>query len=167
MKLIPLILIIALALASCHYPHKGKPGNGTDSTGNGSGATLGTQAISLDTANVMIGSYLKSINSSVIDTNIKSLIVNADTLRKYLTDTTIKNIKLIFAQTQSFISTAGYGTYAGYSCNGLTLVVVGINSSSNYVLNAQGMVYDQCTQCPNNCPTTGTASNDLIELSKK
>jgi PBP1b-binding outer membrane lipoprotein LpoB len=155
MKLIPLILIIALALTSCHYPHKGKPGNGTDSTGNGSGATLGTQAISIDTANMMIGSYLKSINCPAVDTNINSLIVNADTLRKYLTDTTIKNIKLMFAQPTSFIATAGYGAYAGYSYNGVTLVIVGMNSSNNYVLNS-----------PIHCPLTGTASNSLIVEAK-
>ncbi|HVX00398.1 MAG TPA: hypothetical protein VHA52_08195 [Candidatus Babeliaceae bacterium] len=171
MKLFPFILATAFAaLTSCTPKHHPSQPPGTDTTGNGSGAsvdTSGSAPISVDTANAMISSYLKGANCyAIVDTNLKSLIVNADTLRAYLNDTSIKSLKLMFAEKTSYINACGFGANAGYSSRGLTLVIVGVNRSGNYVLNSQGMVYDRCNACPTVCPV-GTASNDLIVESKK
>jgi hypothetical protein len=122
--------------------------------------------VSIDSANKMVSSYLASINYPQDDTDVYSLILNADSLRAYLSDTRIKNIKIMMAQTLSYINNVGYGQYAGYQCGALTNVIVGYDSLGNYVYyispGRPPMVMDHMCACPNICPERGTAQSNLF-----
>src|SRR4051812_7970292 len=50
----------------------------------------GSQFISMNTANAMISSYLTSLGGSANDTDVRSFSVNADQLRAYLADSSVK-----------------------------------------------------------------------------
>lgn len=116
-------------------------------------------SISIDSANRMLNSYLASTSGN--DSDLHSLIFDADTLVKYLTDTTrgrIRKVKLMLAHRLDFINNGNYGRNAGYDLNALTLVIAGCDSNGNYVYNARNMVYDYCQPCPYNCPS----SNDTL-----
>lgn len=119
--------------------------------------------IPVDTANKMIQSYLNSItDSGSANVQLQSLIMNADALREYLNDTSIKEVKVMFAHTLNYINSGNGGQYAGYKANALTIIFAGYNSAGNYVIAPENMVPDGTKPCPPSCPVTGTASNPLI-----
>lgn len=118
--------------------------------------------IPVDTANKMISSYLRSLDGS--DDNLRSLILNAETLRQYLKDSSIKKIKVMFAHTQNYINSGHGGEASGMKSGSLTIVLVGFGSDGNYVYppGDSNKVIDRATPCPTNCPTFGNASDDLL-----
>jgi hypothetical protein len=117
--------------------------------------------IPLDSANKMIGSYLYSINSSYNDSDLRSFTINADSLRSYLDNGDVKNIKLIFAHTLNYIN-AGYdGVNSGFESGALTIIIAGYDNSGNYVYR-NGMVLDHSKPCPYACPS-GQAINDYLQ----
>ena len=123
--------------------------------------------IPVDSANKMISSYLNSIDYQHNDTDLRSLIFNADSLVTYLTTTGLTNVKLMFAHSLEYINNGGQDKYAGYQSGALTLIVAGYDTSGNYVYysyssTSPGMVLDQSMPCPTSCPVTGTASSDLL-----
>ena len=129
-------------------------------------AQLFTQPIPVDTADSMIQCYLNSIHYPSNDTNVTSFIVNADTLRNYLNDTSngkIVQVKLMLAHTLNCVHSPAADANCGYNNKALTIVIVGYDKNNNYVLNPQGMVYDRAQTCPPYCPSSGTASNALIQ----
>lgn len=121
-----------------------------------------------DTANRMIQSYLNSIDSldpegGADNQQLYSLIVGADELRTYLSDTSIKNVKVMFAHTLDYINAGNGNRPAGLKSGALTIVFGGFDKEGNYVY-APGMkVPDMAKACPPKCPTKGTASNNLFE----
>lgn len=117
--------------------------------------------LSKDTANRMIESYLQSIQRST-DTPLNCLIVNADSLRAYLNDTSIKNVKLMFAHTSSWVNSAHEGRPAGYKAGALTIVLAGYNSAGDYVYYNGNEVMDNARPCPTLCPINGTAQQSLL-----
>ncbi len=120
------------------------------------------QYITTDTANVMLKSYLMSINSGGNDTNLHAVIFNANCLRDYLSDTTIVNVKIMFAHTMAYIDSGHAGQNCGYGSRKLTFIIAGYDSANNYVMHNQNKVLEMGLPCPDLCPTTGTASNDLL-----
>jgi hypothetical protein len=123
--------------------------------------------IPVDSANKMISSYLNSINYQSNDTDLRSLIFNADSLITYITSAKLANVKLMFAHTLDYINNGGKDQYAGYQSGALTLVIAGYDSSGNYVYynypSAQmSRVLENSMPCPTACPATGTASSDLL-----
>ena len=117
--------------------------------------------IPLDSANKMISSYLYSINSSYNDSDLRSFTINADSLRSYLDNSDVKNVKLIFAHTLNYIN-AGYdGVNSGLESGALTIIIAGYDNSGNYVYR-NGMVLDHSKPCPYACPT-GQAVNDYLQ----
>lgn len=111
------------------------------------------QPIPIDSANKMLNSYLASIQGS--DTALHSLSFDADTLIRYLTDTSrgkIKTVRLMLAHRLDYINSGHYGRNAGYDADALTLVIAGCDTSGNYIYNSRNMVYDYCFPCPHNCP---------------
>ncbi len=151
--------------------------NNTDSTKEPSGAagdqlqslttgdTLGVARclINKDSANKMLNSYITSLNGNPNDSNLYSLIINANAMRNYLNDNPdIKNIKFMFAHTLDYINSGHYGQPAGYKSGALTLVIAGYDSSNNYVYIGADMVMDNLVPCPNNCPPSGTAAQNTF-----
>jgi len=117
--------------------------------------------IPIDSANKMIGSYLYSINSSYNDSGLRSFTINADSLRSYLDNGDVNNIKLIFAHTLNYIN-AGYdGVNSGLESGALTIIIAGYDNSGNYVYK-NGMVLDHLKPCPYTCPS-GQATNDYLQ----
>lgn len=173
-KLLILLSSVMLFTVSCKQNvHNTHETNDTTTTNtppttspDSAGAQLFTQPIPVDTADSMIQCYLNSINHPSNDSDITSFIVNADTLRSYLNDTSrgkITQVKLMFAHTLSCVHSPHANSNCGYNDKALTIIVVGYDKNNNYVLNAQGMVYDRTQTCPPYCPTSGTAANDLIQ----
>lgn len=119
--------------------------------------------ISVDSANRMLSSYIRSRQS---DADLYSLIINADTLRSYLNDTTagvIKEVKLMFAHRMDYINKGNDGIPCGLGNYGLTLIIAGYDENGDYVLINGNSVLDNCAPCPATCPTlSGNASENLL-----
>lgn len=160
MKRIIVTLAISLILFSCT--------NENDNTGkkqekNVLNQSLGEELnyISKDSANKMIQSYLSSLGNDT-GNNLQCIILDAKTLRQYLSDTSISRVKVMFAHTLNYINSGHGGQPAGYTPYEFTIVLAGFNSAGNYVLAPGNMVPDRGEPCPDNCTTVGTASSPLI-----
>lgn len=113
--------------------------------------------ITKDSANKMIQSYLTSIDDPNNTEALRSLIVDADAMRKYLADTTIKEMKLMLAHTLQYINSGNQGQPAGYKATALTLILAGFNASGNYVYYDTEFILNRARPCPPLCPPAGTA----------
>lgn len=159
-----LIVIAVLAIYACN-----KKNATVDTQLNKPGKTLDFRSYALmgldspfllpDTANVMIQSYLSSIADE--PNQLKSLIVDANALRYYLQNTDITSVKLMFAHKKSYIEADGT-ILPDMDYRALTIVIAGFDANNNYIYSPQGAVMDFCVPCPNECPTYGTASNNIL-----
>lgn len=113
--------------------------------------------ITTDQANRMIQSYLTSINYPQRNYELRAVSVNADSLRQYLNDTSIRRIQIMIAHRMDYIKSGGEGKKPPYGKFGLTAIVAGLNSSNNYVYHI-GNVMDNSLPCPDMC-----ASSALLE----
>ncbi|RYD52132.1 MAG: hypothetical protein EOP52_08115 [Sphingobacteriales bacterium] len=115
-----------------------------------------SQSISIGAANEMISSYLSSVQFPTQDTAIRSFAFDADTLRSYLADTSIKTIRFHMAHTPTQIRSAP-GVYAGYNPQALTMIIVGYSENDVLIKNKHNGVYEHLYPCPHQCsgPTTG------------
>ena len=175
-KLFIAVTLLAVVVLACNkekqttVPQSTSAVSQSTSQNHHSGARLGDSSclfISQSDANQMIGSYIYSVNNdpnnTVNNPDLHALIVNADSLRAYLTNPNIKSVKLIYAHTMSYINAGNYGKNAGYSANAMTMVIAGVDAQGNYVYFGQlQRVLDHCSPCPSNCPN-GTAGNDLLQ----
>lgn len=118
--------------------------------------------ISVDSANKMLQSYIdsKPPNDS---SQLISLIVDADDLRFYLSDTSIIGLKLMLAHPLEYINSGNEGVNGGLQSDALTVVFAGFDSNGNYVLKPDNKVPNKAQRCPPFCIISGTASNNLIE----
>ena len=120
---------------------------------------LDSPFLSSDTANVMIQSYLDDLDNS---NQLKSLIVDANALRYYLQNTNITSVKLMFAHKLSYVRNPSSDALPDMDYRALTIVIAGFDANNNYIYSPQGAVMDFCKPCPNECPTGGTASSDIL-----
>lgn len=157
-KLSILTILICFGFACTN---RGKDDNAGKTAKTLTNAAQPSTFITIDSANKMIQSYLTSINYPDNKDSLLSLSLNANDLRTYLADTSITDIKLMFAHRLDYINAGDSGKYCGYSTHGLTLVVAAFNSLGNYVFHNGTHVMDYATPCPYNCPP-GTASNALL-----
>lgn len=111
--------------------------------------------VSVSTANDYITTYIDNYFDTG-KTPVKSMIMSADLLRGYLSNSNIENVK--------FMLGARTVTDNGVDTEVLTLIVAGYDANGNYILTQNGMVLDQTKPCPPNCPTVGKAANDHIVL---
>lgn len=132
-------------------------------SGSYSPEELSNYFISKDSANKMLSSYQASISSADADSNLRSLIVNADALRKYLSDTSIKEVKIMLAHTLDYINSGHQDQAAGYKPKALTVIMAGYDDRGDYVYGPGNTVPNRAKPCPNECPTTGSASSSLLE----
>jgi hypothetical protein len=110
----------------------------------------------------MINSYLYSINSQQNDSDVRSYIINADSLRAYLSNAEIKNVKLMFAHTLAYIDAGQTGMPAGYQSGALTIVIAGYDATGDYTYYGGGYVLDHAVPCPYTC-APGDAANPLLQ----
>lgn len=122
---------------------------------------LDSPFISIDTANVMLNSYLNSIQNNPDE--VKSFIVDADALRYYLQNTNIKHVKLMLAHKRSYVRSGGANQYAGMDYNAMTMVIAGFGSDNDYIYSPQGAVMDFSIPCPHGCPGSGTAASNTLQ----
>lgn len=123
-----------------------------------------TTCIPKDTANKMISSYITSLNGNTDNINLYSLIIDADQLRLYLSNTNIKHVKLMFAHTLDYINSGHGGQNCGYKSGALTLIIAGYDADNNYVYYDGNMLMDRLNPCPTACPSSGTASNNTFPV---
>lgn len=121
-----------------------------------------SQFIPIDSANKMLLSYLNSINYQSNDTDLHSIIFDAGQVRTLLSDTAIKNIKIMFSHSLDYINGGGGNTNCGYTAKELTVIISGYDNNGNYVYNPSGTVLEIGNPCPPNCISQGTASQDLL-----
>jgi hypothetical protein len=165
---IALLVLLAFSFTACKEKKEKK--DEARSHGHGHGDGPGSyEYISKDTANKMLSSYLVSINSTENDTDLRSLIINADTLRAYLADTNIKDIKIMMAHTLSYINSGGLNHPCGYDARDLTFIIAGYSYTDNYIYYTTKSVpitpdvINHGMPCPSSCPPYGTAASDLLE----
>jgi hypothetical protein len=119
-----------------------------------------SEFISIDSANRMISSYLASIDGAT-DEQLHALIIDADSLRAYLSNDSVRNVKLMFSHTLQYINSGRYGQPVAYTPGALTLVIAGYDGQGNYIFH-HGKALERSMPCPTNCLSTGTASSDLL-----
>lgn len=128
-----------------------------------------TAMIPIDSANRMISSYLNSINYTVNDSDIRSLILDADAFRDFLGHPTIgsqvEQFKVSFAHTLDFINSGHENQNAGYQSGALTIVITGLDDNGNYVHYPGGLAIDNASHCPPSCPA-GTGGNNLLMITQ-
>lgn len=123
----------------------------------------GTSFISLDTANMMISSYIKAIDPTQNPDQIHSLICNADSLVAfYNANPSVRYFKLSFAHNMTYIHNGHYGIMPKPNDNAITMIITGIDASHNYVRSPVGYIIDNLTPCPDQC-VSGIAGGDLIQ----
>lgn len=114
-------------------------------------ATPNGAEVPVATANGYITQYIDDYYTPGI-MPVKSLILDADLLRSYLSNPDITNIKFM-------LGVRPFGTDET-----ITLVVAGYDANGDYILTSSGNVLDHANPCPTNCPTVGNAQNDLIVI---
>jgi len=113
----------------------------------------------------MLTSYLNSIHYTQNDTYLRSVIFDADSLRRLLNDNShgeIKHIKIMFAHTLDYINGGHADQMAKYRSGALTLIIAGYDDEGNYIYYPLGKVLNNGIPCPTSCPATGTATDDLL-----
>lgn len=120
--------------------------------------------IPVDSANKMLRSYLTSVNAD-IDSNkqLQALIMDADALREYLSNPSIKKVKVMFAHTLDYINAGHGGENCGYTPGQLTIIFAGYDSENNYIFAPGNLVPNRAKPCPTNCSVTGTAANMYLQ----
>ena len=157
-----MILAAISALAACQTSEK-KSTKTTDSTVSKVKDEQST-FIPIDSANKMISSYINSIDYKNNDSDLVSVRVNAQDLRKMLNDMvgseTITEVQIKLAHTLNYINDGHANQPAGYNKDALTFVLIGINAQGDYV-NAGTAVLNHSIPCPTSCPP-GSGGEPLI-----
>ncbi|WP_293299847.1 hypothetical protein [Pedobacter sp. UBA4863] len=152
------ILLPILVLAACNQNTQ-NPAQVTNVTS--------TAIISRDTANMMVSSYLSSINVAANDTDVRSFFIDAAPIKALFDSAAIgasvKQLKIFLAHTPQYIHGGGQNINCGYRKNGITLVITGVDLAGNYVYLPDQTAVNRSTSCPSNCPT-GTSGNNLLIL---
>jgi hypothetical protein len=116
-------------------------------------STVNGAEISVATANEYIERYLANYFTPG-KTPVKSMIIDAQMLRNYLSNPDIQNVK--------FVLGAMDYVHQGVTTEVFTLIVAGYDAAGNYILTPNGLVIDQTKPCPPDCPPIGNAGNDFI-----
>lgn len=135
-------------------------------TGNPSAPPPPTSSvfIPVSLANRMIKSYLDGMDTNDNKNEIRSWLVNADSLRYFLSlhNEKIVNLKLMLAHNTDYINAGHEGERAPAGSNALTLVIAGVDAENNYVYTDEGTVPERCQPCPEECIGSGNAASDTL-----
>ena len=164
-------LFMLLALAACSKEETAAPTSHSPVTDRAPSTTFSlsglpnlaryagddySQSIPVTLANQMIGSYLSSVSYPSYDTALRSLTFDADTLRSYLQDTSIKTLRFYMAHTPAYIA-SNKDKYAGLNPGAITLIIAGLNDDDEVIRNKRGEVYEHMQNCPAVCPGNSSA----------
>ena len=116
--------------------------------------------ICVDSANKMLQSYLASLNDAD-DSSLHCLIFDADSLRAYLANPNIKNVKLMFGHSLEYINEGHYGQPTGYTSGNLTIIIAGYDVNGTYIYKGGNKVLDHGAPCPTYCGS-GAASSPTL-----
>lgn len=165
MKKTLLVLTATCALAACQTQEKKE----VKTEANAATAKVMDEQstfIPIDSANKMISSYINSIDYKHNDSDLVSVRVNAQDLRKMLDSMvgseTITEVQIKLAHKLSYINDGHANQPAGYNKDALTFVLIGINAQGDYV-NASTAIMDHSIPCPENCPTGTAASPQIVK----
>ncbi|MEZ5017938.1 MAG: hypothetical protein R2800_12845 [Flavipsychrobacter sp.] len=115
--------------------------------------TIGGE-ITVSDANSHINAFISSYFTPG-DFPVKSFIFDAGLLKSYLDNNpSIVNMKFMLAEKEFLVD--------GNTKVMPTMVLVGYDSSGNYVKLSNGKVLNSAEPCPTMCPTVGAAANDNI-----
>lgn len=156
------VAVITVSIVSCSREKVAEPGaeaaravvpNAGITNARVVSASDFSQPISIDTANRMIASYLASVNYPYVDTSVRSLSFDADTLRAYLADSRITTMRFVLAHQQSYLNaaTGRFGKNIGTRVNALTIIAVGLSDNGTVIRNSSNGVYEHAVPCPNIC----------------
>jgi len=157
------VAVLALTLNACQQstPQNEKAAISTDTLSMDD--NYKAHLIPVDSANKMIGSYLSSLPADSQDSELQSLIMNAAVLREYLADTSIRNVKIMFAHTLDYINSGYEGQPAGYKSGALTIIFAGYDAKGDYIFAPGNMVPNHTVPCPNHCVGSGSAASSLLQ----
>lgn len=152
------VCINAVLLDACNHftlldlfpASSAQTGNPEETGSNGDYSTL----ISIDTANRMIKSYLNSIDYKVNTKEIRSWSFNANVLRTYLNSEKgkdITDVRFFLAHTMSYIMSGHEGQRLPDDSHGLTLIIIGVDSTGKEVYTTLNKAYNHCMPCPEKC----------------
>ncbi len=112
-----------------------------------------SQPIQIDTANRMIASYLESVGYPNVDTAVRSLSFDADTLRSYLANPNITTMRFYLGHQLSYLNGGSnrFGKDIGMRPGALTIIAVGINDAGQVIRNTSNGVYEHSMPCPYSC----------------
>ena len=102
----------------------------------------------------MIESYLTSIDYADNSNDLRSLTFDADTMRGFLSNTDVVQLKFAIAHRDTYINTGNYGVYCGTNAAGFTFVIYGLNSSGQIVYTSNDKVMEHTRPCPSFCVTS-------------
>lgn len=111
---------------------------------------LGRTFIPIAQANQMIESYQSSIGYPEKDDQIRSWVLNADSLRLYLQDPSIKFIKVSLAHQIDYLNRGFKGKKPADGEIPETIILLGVDKDSNYVT-IGGRAMDNAVPCPRAC----------------
>lgn len=149
-------MTIITFLIACN--HRSKQNNSTESQSSIVLPTVvDTSFLPVDSSATMIASYIASLGSDV-STKLHSWSINADALRKYLDDTTIKEINLSLAHTKQYINSGNFGVPAGYTPGALTVVITGLNNSGGTVYYRNLYTLNRAKPCPPLCTLSANSN---------
>lgn len=132
------------------------PATSSNSQANNAARLVGSlysQPIQIDTANRMIASYLESVGYPAVDSAVRSLAFDADTLRAYLSNPSITTMRFYLGHQLSYLN-AGQGRFGkdiGMRPGALTIIAVGMNDAGQVVRNSSNGVYEHAMPCPYSC----------------
>ena len=137
------ILCSAVFLCSCRVSSKGP-------------VVEHAALVPVDSATKMVDSYLNSINFEQNDSDIRSISFSAKELRYYLDSlpesANIQTVNIKLAHNLNYINNGGKNQPGGYNRSALTMIIVGVDLSGNYIFADGNKVIDRGTPCPTNCP---------------
>lgn len=147
MKTETVVLFITTLLCACQdAPQPGKVVKSSIAVTS----TVDSFFIPIDTGARMVSSYVASISPDVNDT-IKGWSIDADAMRTYLADTTIKTMYIALAHKQSYMNSGHYGVPAGLSAAALTIILTGKSTDGGTVFYNSSYVLNRARPCPPVC----------------
>jgi hypothetical protein len=112
-----------------------------------------------DSANYLIGSYLTSIDYQNNQVDLRSLTFDADTIRSFLTNSNVVNLKFMFAHRDTYVNSDYYGVNCYLKAEGITFVIIGLDAYNEVVYTSNEMVLEHSLGCPYLCGSSSTFFN--------